>query len=143
MRLLPLLLISNICTAQITYTVGAGMGLTNVNPQAMIEAGGRPLNPLYCGVQMKGRYSNYPALSAGIVTGFAWSWNNGKGHELTTIFLAKYDVPLLSSEYYKTAKPPRIGYGIRHYVYQGWVEGGLEHSQVYVTLGYSFREIYR
>jgi hypothetical protein len=136
-------LIVSLTYSQVIYSGGAGLSLNAVSVNAFGEAGIR-LGPVcYVGGQVAVRQSGYPALSVGGILGAAHSWNNYKGHEVTTVFYAKADRPIIYNEGYKSDPPVPFGFGIRHYVYNGMVDLSYSHAQVQLTIGYSLRNIYR
>ncbi len=144
MKTIILLLISANCIGQVIYSGGAGLSLNAVSaPNILAEAGVRIGPLLYVGGQVNMRQSNYPGLSVGSVIGAAHSWNNGKMHELTTIFYAKADYPLIYNDGYKADPPVPFGIGVRHYVYNFLVDVSWQHRQLQFTIGYSLRDIYR
>jgi hypothetical protein len=128
---------------QVIYSGGAGLSLNAVSVNAFAEAGIRIGSVCYAGGQVAVRQSGYPALSVGGILGAAHSWNNNKMHELTTIFYAKADRPIIYNDGYKSKPPIPFGFGIRHYVYNAMFDLSYSHAQVQFTIGYSLRDIYR
>lgn len=143
MKTLILLLISANCFGQVVYNVGGGLSLNASSVNAMAEVGGRVGSLAYFGVQTAVRSSGYPTVSLGAVIGAAWSWNNRKMHELTTVFYMKADPFTKGNEGYTADPPTTFGAGIRHYIYNAFVDASWQHSQVQLTLGYSFGNIYK
>jgi hypothetical protein len=143
MKLIIFLLLTNTCFAQIVYSGGAGLSLNFVSVNAFAEAGTRVGSAGYIGAQVNFRSSNYPGLSAAPIIGYAWSWNNNKIHELTTLFYAKADYPIMANSGYKSYSHNPFGFGVRHYIYNTLVDLSYQQSQVQLTIGYSLNKIYK
>jgi hypothetical protein len=147
MKILFLLLISAAAYSQPNYkpNYNAGIGKSVTSIASTIQAGvGFRIGPvLYVEGQISGYTNGYPAAAFGAVIGAAHSWNNRRMHELTTIFYAKADKVLAANSGYKAEPPLPFGFGVRHYVYEFFVDVGYMHSQAVFTIGYSLNSLYR
>ncbi len=143
MKTLFLLLISASAYSQPNISLGVGKSLTSIAITAQAGVGFRIGPMLYVEGNVKGYTNGYPAAAIGSVIGAAHSWNNGAGHELTTIIYAKADWVLAANSGYKDDPPTPFGFGVRHYVYEFFVDASWQHSQAVFTIGYSLNSLYR
>ncbi len=141
--LVMMLLVVTSASAQPVFNVGAGISSKMVDPTGMIEAGGRIGPMLYTGAQLRAYSHGYPSMTASALLGAAWSWNNGKMHELTTVWYAKVDWALIADDEFKADPPNPFGFGVRHYIYNAFVDVGYQPKQIVITIGYSFGKIYK
>jgi len=139
-----LLLISSASYAQpnISFAGGKSVNTEAVTFQAGI--GTRIGSFGYAEIQAKGYTNGWPAASVGLLAGTAHSWNNGAGHELTTIFYVKADKVLAASHWYKDyGKQSVIGFGMKHYVFNGFIDLSYQHGQAVFAVGYSINSLFR
>ena len=129
--------------SQLNYSLGLGKSLTSEAVTAQVGVGGRIGSLLYLEGQFRGYSNGYPAASFGSLIGAAHSWNNGKMHDLTTIFYIKADWVIAANDGYKADPPTPFGFGIKHYIYEAFVDLGYQHSQIVFTVGYSLNSLFR
>lgn len=128
---------------QPVVNIGANFSSKTMGPGGTIGAGLRIGKVLYASAYMAAYSHSYPSLAGGATLGAAHSWNNGKMHDLTTIFFARYEKAMVMDSLYKTNPPAPLGFGIRHYVYNAYVEVAYQPKQIVLTIGYSFGKIFK
>jgi hypothetical protein len=129
--------------AQAMFNIGANFSSKTMGPGGTIEAGGRIGSFVYSGIHLSAYSHGYPSLAGGVVLGTAHSWNNGKMHELTTVFYGKYEKAIIMDDDFKANPPSPFGFGIRHYVYNAYVDVAYQPNQIILTIGYSFGQIFK
>jgi len=121
--------------SQIIPTVGIGASVTHDNQHAMAEIGYQ-LGHAYLGAETRFNSQGYAALQVSPIAGITGHWNNGKGHELTTMAFVKYEVPAYVPG--KQDVKPIIAFGVRHWVYNAMFQGTYSAGQISLTFGWSF-----
>jgi hypothetical protein len=130
-------------TGQPVFNVGANFSSKDLGPGGTIEAGGRIGPMLYTGAQLSAYSHGYPTMTGSALIGAAFSWNNNKMHELTTVWYAKAELAIIADDDFKADPPSPFGFGVRHYVYNAFVDIGYQPKQIVLTIGYSFGKIYK
>jgi hypothetical protein len=117
------------------------LSATHYNTHIRGELGHRVGSWGYVSASATGNHKGFNHLTIAPMIGTAWSWNNKKMHDLTTMFFVKYDFNTVMTK--KTV--PGVGLvGIRHYVYRMYSEVSInQYRRVDITLGWTFRDIYR
>jgi hypothetical protein len=83
-----------------------------------------------------------PAAIAYPAIGIAWSWNNGRGHELTTALYGKVDVVLAANQQYKDMPSKIYGGGIRHHFRNFYADVSYSQKMVHLSYGWCFSRVY-
>jgi hypothetical protein len=143
MKTLLIILLPLSVFGQPNYSLGVGKSLTSEAFTGQIGVGGRIGPILYIEGQFKAHSNGYPYAAIGSVIGAAHSWNNMAMHELTTILYIKADYVLSANVGYKENPPNPFGIGVRHYVYEFFVDVGYQHSQAVFTIGYSLNSLFK
>jgi len=127
-------------SAQIIPSAGVGMSVTHVNIHAMGEIGYQ-LGQGYLGVETRFNSHGYTAVQVSPIAGITGHWNNNKGHELTTMLFAKYELPAYVPG--KQDVKPILAVGVRHWVYNAMFQGTYSAGQISLTFGWSFANPFR
>ena len=136
-----LLLLPFATNAQLLPSVGFGMSATHYKTHLTAELGHRVSNFGYVGVSATGNHKGYNHLTIAPIVASCWSWNNRKGHDLTTMFLFKYDFNTIKT---KKTVPGIAAIGFRHYVYRAYSEVTVnQYGRIDLTLGWTFKDIFK
>jgi hypothetical protein len=126
--------------SQMNLSTGAGLSVTHLNPQIFTEAGYQAGHG-YIGTQVRYNGTGWNRVEIAPVVGVVGHWNNNKMHELTTMAFAKYRIPVIVQD--KQVVKPAIGFGVRHHIYNAFVETCYVDGQVSVTIGLSLKNPFR
>ena len=136
-----MLLLPIMASSQLIPSVGFGLSATHYNTHIKAEIGTMVSNFGYVGIAATGNHQGFNIATIAPMAGSCWSWNNGKGHDLTTMFFIKYDVPVIAVKHKATGA---AAIGFRHYVYRAYFEmTANQYKRVDITFGWTFRDIYR